>query len=192
MYTVFTGLEKVISGRRTTKPAQMNGGKIPDIEVRNILALADWAPTHGRTEPWRFVVYAGEQVQAFCQQHADLYQANAASFLQATYNNLLHMGDKASHIIIAYMQRGHLPKIPVMEEIAATAVAIQHILLGAEALGIASYWGTGGMALHPAMKEYLQLREEDMVIGIIYLGYTHNKMPAFRAIPLEEKVKWVG
>ena len=172
----------------------MNGQRIPDEQVNQLLELADWAPTHGHTEPWRFKVYAGDKIKDFCLAHAELYQKHSdpEKFLQEKYEKLLHMGDKASHVIIAYMQRGNLPKIPVLEEIAATSCAIQNLLLGATALGIASYWGSGGMAYHPPMKQMLQLRDEDMVLGILYLGYADA--PAAegkRIVPLAEKGQWM-
>lgn len=172
----------------------MNGGVIADEEVQEILQLADWAPTHARTEPWRFVVYSNEQVFPFCQIHADLYKQNTDEtfFLQAKYDNLLHMGDKTSHIVIAYMVRTPTHKIPEIEEVAASACAIQNILLGATSKGISSFWSTGGLAHHPALKEYLKLGKEDRVMGIFYLGYTDEPLrPGSRMIPLSEKIQWV-
>lgn len=191
----FSAIQEVIQNRRTVKPPQMNGQRVPDGQVRQIIALADWAPTHGNTEPWRFRVYANDKVKAFCLAHARLYKAQTApdKFLQEKYDKLLHMGDQASHLVVAIMQRGNLPKIPALEEIAATSCAVQNLLLGATALGIASYWGSGGMAYHPAMKEMLRLREEDLVLGILYLGYTDKPVPVGkRVVPLEEKVEWNG
>jgi nitroreductase len=190
---IITTITDNIRQRRTTKPDKMNGKKIPDAQVHTMLEAADWAPTHGNTEPWRFVVYTGESVAAFCRQHADLYRNNTAAenFLQANFDKLLHMGDMASHIIIAYMQRGHLPKIPVWEEKAATACAIQNLLLTASAMNIATYWGSGGMATHQSMKDFLALNHEDHVMGIIYLGYTDTKNDGKRNIALEDKVRWV-
>ncbi|WP_242927310.1 nitroreductase family protein [Pontibacter vulgaris] len=195
MDTLFTQISDVIRHRRTTKPPKMNGQRVPDEQIGQLLELADWAPTHGHTEPWRFKVYAGDKVKDFCLSHAELYkhQTDPEKYTEEKYEKLLHMGDLASHIIVAYMHRGNLPKIPALEEIAATACAIQNILLGASALGIASYWGSGGMAYHPAMKEMLQLREEDVVLGILYFGYSDNPAPAGkRVIPLKEKVEWVS
>ncbi|MBJ6118614.1 nitroreductase [Pontibacter sp. BT310] len=193
MNDLFSTISHVIRTRRTTKPPKMNGQKIPDEQINQLLELADWAPTHGHTEPWRFIVYAGPSKARFCQQHAELYQQQTPEekYQPEKYEKLLHMGDLASHVIVAYLRRGDLPKIPVLEEIAATSCAIQNLLLGASALGIASYWGSGGMAYHPTMKEMLQLREEDVVLGILYLGYAEN--PAHegkRNIPLSEKVEW--
>lgn len=184
-------LFSVIKNRRTTKPPMMNSKKIPDEQITQLLELADWAPTHANTEPWYFVVYA--EPKAFCREHAELYRdsTSAEDFMEFNYEKLLHMGDKASHVIIAIMKRGRLPKIPPLEEIAATACAVQNILLGATALGIASYWGSGGMALKPEMKAYLNLDAEDVVIGILYLGYADYAPNGERLIPLSKKVKWV-
>ena len=171
----------------------MNGRQVPDEQVWQLLALADWAPTHGHTEPWRFKVYAGAKVREFCEAHAALYKQEMPpdKYQQDKYNKLQHMGDKASHVLVAVMQRGSLPKIPALEEIAATACAVQNLLLGAAALDLAAYWGSGGMAYHPAMKTMLQLREEDVVLGILYLGYSDKSTPkGKRMIPLEEKVEW--
>ncbi|MBC3541468.1 nitroreductase [Rufibacter sediminis] len=190
----FLTLQHIIQSRRTTKPPRMNGRYIPDDQMKELLSLADWAPTHGHTEPWRFVVYAREKVNDFCRTHAELYRSHTSpdKFLEMKYEKLLHMGDHASHVIVAYMQRGELPKIPALEEIAATSCAIQNLLLGATALGISSYWGSGGMAYHPVMKELLQLREEDTVLGILYLGYADTPEPTGKRItPLEEKVRWM-
>jgi nitroreductase len=194
MNSSFQTLQQLIQSRRTTKPPKMNGRFIPDEQIQQVLALADWAPTHGHTEPWRFVVYAREKVKNFCLAHAELYRTHTApdKFLEMNYEKLLHMGDQASHVIIAYMQRGDLPKIPALEEIAATSCAIQNLLLGATALGIATYWGSGGMAYKPAMKEMLQLKDEDTVLGILYLGYADSPLSTGkRVVPLGEKVRWV-
>jgi nitroreductase len=89
------------------------------------------------------------------------------------------------------MKRGTLPKIPVFEKLAATACAVQNLLLGAEALTMASYWGTGGMALKPVMQQFLGLSVEDQVVGILYLGYTDEYPAGKRNTPLDKKVKWL-
>lgn len=171
----------------------MNGKKIDDSSVQQLLELADWAPTHGRTEPWRFIVYTGDGLKTFCQQHADLYQANTDEdkFTTAKYQGIIQNGEKTSHLILVYMKRQATQKIPLVEEIAATAAAIEHILLGAQALGIASLWSTGGMTHHESMKKMLGLADDDLVMGLLYLGYS-DETPAEgkRNIPLSEKTTW--
>jgi len=192
MSNFFSIVSEVIKSRRSIKPVKMNGKKIPDEQIREILQLANWAPTHGRTEPWRFIIYANEKVKQFCLQHAQLYKQHtpAEKFDQAIYDKQLHNGDQASHLVIAIMQRGNSPKIPVLEEIAATAVAIQNVLLGATSLGIASFWSTGGMTHHAEMKNLLQLKDEDIVMGLLYFGYSDEQLEGKRQTGMEEKLIW--
>jgi nitroreductase len=189
----FEIIQQTIRNRRSARLGSMNGNKIEDALVSQLLELADWAPTHAHTEPWRFIVYSGEAVKKFGSGHAELYKSTAPEdkFSAARFDKLLHNGDNASHIIVAAMKRNAEHKIALVEEIAATACAVQNILLGAEALGIATFWSTGGLAHDAAMKKYLGLSEEDMVLGFIYLGYTsETNKTGKRLIPLEEKVQW--
>lgn len=188
-----SNLTNIIEQRRNIKPFSMNGKKIPDEQIEQLLKLADWAPTHGYTEPWYFAVYAGDAVKRFCAAHAEIYKANTPpeKFAIGNYEKLQQQGDLSSHIIVICMKRGTKPGIPELEEIVSVGCAAQNLWLGATALGLAGYWGSGGMTFHPAMKEYLSLREEDKVLGIFHLGYTDEPIPEGRRLkPMEEKVKW--
>src|SRR6202000_2681964 len=182
MDNTFSIIADIIKTRRSTKPVTMNGKKIPADQIKSLLELADWAPTHGFTEPWRFVVYG--TASDFSHQHAELYKNSTTieNFDQAVYNKLFDQGDKASHVILALMKRGNLSKIPVIEEVESVSCAVQNILLGATALEIASFWSTGGMGLPPPMKEFLKLGEDDHLIGVLYLGYTDEHSKGSRII----------
>jgi len=190
----FEQIKTIIENRRSISWAKMNGGLIPDETINQVLALADWAPTHGKTEPWRFFVYGGEALKRFGKEHADLYWNNTdvEKRQEATYEKLLHNVDKASHLVIAVMKRGDNPKIPTLEELAAASAAIQNVLLGATAMGIASFWSSGGMTHNPALRDHLGLGENDVVMGLIYLGYTDEPAKTgARNIAINEKVKWL-
>jgi nitroreductase len=88
MTSEFTTIAQIIQNRRTIKPFMMNGHKIPNGHIAALLELADWAPTHGYTEPWRFVVY--DTPSDFCSAHAKMYKDNTseAEFNEGVYNNL--------------------------------------------------------------------------------------------------------
>lgn len=191
MDITFSTIANIIKNRRSVKAQAMNGNKIPNGHIAALLELANWAPTHGYTEPWRFIVY--ENPAEFCLQHAELYKQNSFgdNFIPAVYNNLMHQGDKASHIIIGVMKRGDLPKILPFEEIAAASCAIQNMLLGATALNIASFWSTGGMALKPFFKEFLGFSDDDHIMGILYFGYADEYPEGKRNTEIEEKINWV-
>lgn len=190
----FSQIEHIIRSRRSTGWAKMNGQIIPDDTVNQLLSLAHWAPTHGRTEPWCFFVYTGTALTRFGKTHADLYWNNTAEDKRtdATREKLEHNVDKASHLIIAVMKRGDNPKIPQIEEVAAASAAVQNILLGATALGIASFWSTGGMSHSPALKEHLGLGADDVVLGLLYLGYTDEPAKeGMRNSHIAHKTKWM-
>ncbi len=171
----------------------MNGKLIDNEIVKQLLSLANWAPNHGGTEPWRFIVFEGEAKKRFCLQHAELYKSHTApdKFQAAKYDKLVHQSDKTSHTLIVYMKRTQGHTIPVLEEIAAVAAAIENILLGATAFGIAALWGSGGMTHHPAMKEYFGLGNEDVIMGMLHLGYTDlPEQSRHRKTSAEEKTNW--
>jgi nitroreductase len=172
----------------------MNGRVIEDGVVNQILALADWAPTHARTEPWRFYVYSGEALAQFGRDHAELYWMNTPEETrqEAAREKLEKNVEKASHLVIAVMKRGSNEKIPQLEEVASAAAAIQNVLLGATAMGIASFWSSGGMTHKQPLKDYLELGADDIVMGLIFLGYTDEPLKeGARNTPLAEKILWM-
>lgn len=187
----FRILSGIIKKRRSIKPSLFNGNKIPDEQILQLLELADWAPTHTFSEPWRFVVYSGEKVNDFSRQHALLYKefTPEEKFMQSKFDSIIANGEKSSHLVVCIMKRSN-EKLPVMEEIAAASCAVENILLGAAALDIAALWGTGGMTLSPAMKKHFQLHEQDQILGILFLGKTNEQVEGKRKIPLSEKIVW--
>ena len=190
----FELVQSVIKSRRSVSWSKMNGQIIPDAAIDQLLELAHWAPTHGRTEPWFFFVYTGDAMKQFAQSHADLYWSTTAEDKrqEATYEKLAHNTDMASHLIIATMKRGANVKIPKVEEIAAASAAVQNILLGASALGIASFWSTGGLNHSDALKELLGLGADDVILGMLFLGYTSEPAKdGVRNSQVAEKVKWL-
>jgi len=190
MDTTFSAIANNIKNRRTIKPSTMNGNKIPNAHIASILELADWAPNHGNTEPWHFIVF--EEPKTYSGQHAELYKAAnpGEGFNQTVYTNLSSQFGGASHVIIPYQKRGDLPKIPKFEEVIAASCAVQNLLLGATALNIGAFWSTGGMVLKPAFAEHFGLGAEDSVLGVLFLGYTETQPEGKRKIPIEEKITW--
>jgi nitroreductase len=185
-------LKEVIESRRTIKPEEFNGRIIPETILQELLLSANWAPTHGYTEPWRFILFSGKKgVQQFGRLHADLYKQETPEeqFLQKKYDTLLHKPDLASHVIVIIMKRGDKENIPEQEEMAATACAVQNMLLTAAAYELAVYWGSGGMCYHPSLKKHFGLEEQDKIMGFLYMGYSDKEHPkGFRNTGIDEKV----
>jgi len=186
-------LSSIIRNRRSIKPGDLNGEKIDNEIIKQLLQLADWAPTHARTEPWRFIVYEGEAMHQFSRDHAELYRqhTSAEKFTEAKCEKMKEQCAVVSHLIIVYMKRTINNSIPVVEEIAAVAAAIQNMLLAISDRGLAALWSTGGMTHHASMKQYLGLHDEDIVMGLIYVGKTSKEPPVGkRSIAIEDKIVW--
>lgn len=187
----FEIVSDIIKRRRTVKPSKMNGRLIPDEDIMRLLELGDWAPTHKHTEPWRFFVYSHGKAKEFAGQHAELFKSSSGeNFQLEKYDKIIGNGNNISHIIVCAMKRDSEERIPEIEEIAASSAAIENILIGAAAMNLAVYWGSGGMTHKPEFKTMLGLGEKDRVLGILYLGYTDFTHEGKRVTPLEEKIIW--
>lgn len=189
----FQQLQHIIHHRRSIKPAQMNGKKIHGSIIEDLIALADLAPTHGHTEPWRFIIFSGKSLEKFSHDFSDMYKKyqHGEKFNPSKYEKMKTWHLQVSHVIVTYMHKGSNPKIPEQEEHAAVAAAMEHILLGATAHGIASFWSTTFPLYHDVFKKYLQLAENESPMGIIFLGYSDSSFqPSKRNISLKEKVVW--
>ena len=53
-------INELIRERRTIYPEQFSDRKVHKEQIEVILNNAQWAPTHGNTQPWRFKVFTEE------------------------------------------------------------------------------------------------------------------------------------
>lgn len=186
-------INQLIRNRRSVFPKQYEEGKqIDDAIVTQIVENATWAPNHGQTEPWKFIVFTGEGLQKLATFQAELYKQEAGdNFKEATYQNLSTNPLKASHVIAICMKRDPNKKFPEVEEIAAVSCAVQNMYLTATAYGLGSYWTTGGVTYKQSAKEFFGLGEDDKLLGFFYLAHVAVPSPAGKRKPLEEKIEWV-
>ncbi|HYH15535.1 MAG TPA: nitroreductase [Flavisolibacter sp.] len=185
---------QLIRDRRSVFPKQFEPGKIIDNTiVWQILDNATWAPSHGSTEPWQFVVFTGRGLEKLAQFQSELYKETAGEgFKEATYNKLKENPLKASHIIALCMKRSEARRHPEVEEIEAVACAVQNIYLSVTAYGLGGYWTSGGITYNEKAKAFFGLGAEDKLLGFFYLGHVAIPSPPSKRKPLEEKVVWVS
>lgn len=179
--------------RRSVFPKQFEPGKRVDNGViKEILTNATWAPTHGRTEPWHFVVFSGAGLQKLADFQSRLYKETAGDkFKSSKYENLQANPLRSSHVIALCMKRDPARRYPEVEEIAAVACAVQNIYLSVWAYGLGGYWTTGGVTYTEGAKPFFGLGEEDRLLGFFYIGYVAIPSPDGHRQPLETKVTWV-
>ena len=71
-------------------------------------------------------------------------------------------------VVVAEVTPEH--KVPVTEQVMATACAAEHIMLAAQALGLGAMWRTGDMARNVQVKQALGFAAKDEIVAFIYLG----------------------
>lgn len=179
-----------IKNRRAVFPAQYNNQPITKEEILNILESANWAPTHKRTEPWRFKVFHGVSQIALGKFISETYKQTTENFSEFTYNKFMDNPVKAGCVIAICMQRDPKESIPEWEEIAATAMAVQNMWLTAHDMGIGAYWASPGILKY--MDKFIQMEDGEQCLGFFYLGKYDDELPeGTRKSTIEEKTVWV-
>lgn len=187
-------ITNLIKERRSIFPANYTGEIIDDRLIEMILENATWAPTHGLTEPWHFVVFKGKGLQKLGEFQANLYkELGKEEFDQKKYEKLLQNPQLCSHVIAIGVKTGANPKIPLTEEIEAVACAVQNMHLTATAMEIGAYWGSGGVTYYEEAKAFFGLEEKDVLLGFFFLGVPKDKnFTTPKRTPFALKTTWVS
>ena len=164
-------IEETIQNRRSIFPKQMSGQQVPQEVIDKMLELANWAPTHRNTEPWRFKAYSGDAMNRmldFCKQ-CYVRDTPAEKYNSIKLEKIEQRKGQVSHIVAICMDRNEI--LPEFEEIAATAMAVQNMwlyLTSTEKYG--GYWSTPGYALGDEFSAFLHLPKEERCLGLFYIG----------------------
>ncbi len=180
---------ELIKNRRAVFPAQYNGKPIALSTIEKILEAANWAPTHKRTEPWRFKVVQGDARERLGIYLSEKYLDTEKKPKNIKARKLLEKPMQAAAVIIICMQRDPEERVPEWEEIAATAMAVQNMWLMCTELGIGCYWSSP--ALISYMDGFTPLQEGEKCLGLFYLGHYDAELPEGERTPLSEKVSWI-
>jgi nitroreductase len=187
-------INELIRSRRTIYPEQYSDRKVHKEQIEVILNNAQWAPTHGNTQPWRFQVFTDEGLQKL----ADFLGKTYLELTPAEQQNdqklakLLTRPLKSSVVIAVCMERQKEEKILELEEIEAVACAIQNMHLSCTAYGLGGFWSTPKLIYHQKMNEFLGLGEKDKCLGLFYIGYPSIEWPKAHRKPLEYTTKWIS
>lgn len=187
-------ITQVIRRRRTVKPKAFSDQPIPRAIMDEILENANWAPTHGMTEPWRFSVFTGDARHGLAEFLASTYQkvTTEQTFRQNKYEGMKRNATLAPVVIAIGMKRQPSKKIAELDEIQAVACAVQNMHLTAAAYGIGGFWSSNAAATSDQMRDYIGLSGDDRALGLFYLGYPSNDWPEGTRQPVTDKIRWVN
>jgi nitroreductase len=159
--------------------------------VQRLIDAGTRAPSHHLTQPWRFVVLAGDARKEL----AEAWIRGAEN--QGKDTKGLAEKPLRAPVIICVIETPHLenPKVVEIEEHYAVGAAMQNILLAAHDTGLGAMLRTGPIVSMPEVKEFLEVGEGEMIAGFIYVGYApenDGERPLGRRTPAEQLTKWRG
>ncbi|HEX9015255.1 MAG TPA: nitroreductase [Chloroflexota bacterium] len=186
-------LEAIASRRSVGKVTQE---RPPREMIERILDAAVQAPNHRLSEPWRFFVLAGDARKELGEVMADVLRGGMdepegeGAIAQLTKEAEKPL--RAPVVIVVASKRSDNPKVVPIEDVEATAAAVENMLLAAHALGLAAMWRTGDAAYHPLVKRLFDLTPEDHIAGFIYVGYPAVELGPRKRTPASDLAEWRG
>ncbi|MGI9552307.1 MAG: nitroreductase family protein [Aurantibacter sp.] len=178
----------LIKKRRAVFPVQYIEKPIAKSDIEKILEAANWAPTHKKTEPWRFKVLRGKSLEKLGLFLSTKYMETEPKPKEFKVKKLMENPKRAGAIIAICMQRDPMESLPEWEEIAATAMAVQNMWLCCTEMGIGCYWSSPGLIKY--MDEFFELGKGEKCLGFFYMGYYDGEIQEVTRGPIEDKVVW--
>ena len=175
-----------IQQRRSMDLSRLNDEPVERALLEQMLEAANWAPSHGDTEPWRFTVIAGEGraelAQLFEPAMKEAESARKRAFAAPVWIAIGMAPDRK--------EDGSL-QMSENEELMAVACAVQNLHLMAQALGLAGMWHSKGPSVHPAVARGLGWEAPDRLLGFFMCGWPSSDWLSSTRRPIAEKVRWV-
>ena len=167
-------LHELAAARRTHKA--FGREPLPRETLLELLAAAQFAPTHHLNQPWRFRVL-GPKTLAALKSVAGEKEAQKL--------------DRAPTLVLATAAlTGDL--VTDEEDVCATAAAIQLVLLAATERGIATYWRTPQVLRTKAGREAVGIPQGERFLGLLHFGPAERDPAAREREPVERYVQFLS
>ena len=171
MTVSFEDFAQLVRARRTSMLIDRSR-EVPLRMVYDLCEAAQWAPNHKRSWPWRFAVFTE-------QGRARLGEAFVADMIEHEFGDegkrqkTLTKYLRTPTVLVVGCAPGDKPSMSD-ENRDAVAAGIQNMLLGATAMGLASYWGTAPLIDSPRVLELCGFQPDVQLIAVTYLGWAQG------------------
>lgn len=163
----FEQFSALVAARRTNMFVDLER-EVPRELLDQLCTLATWAPNHKKTWPWCFAQITGESRARLGDVAADamLRFGDSADKVLKTRTKYL----RAPAILVVGAHGGDTP-LRSAENRDATSAGIQNILLGATAIGLASYWSSCPKGANDDVAAFCGFGADTYVVSLMYLGW---------------------
>ncbi|WP_371195232.1 NAD(P)H nitroreductase [Glaciecola sp. SC05] len=156
----------------------------------NILHSALRAPDHRSLSPWQFIVCTGKGLDKL----GDIFEEAAIcrGAEQVSIDRARQLPARAPMVIVAICKHKPDDLVPWVEQVASTACAVQAMQMAAVAQGFQGIWRTGSYATNETVKQALDCKDDDEILGFLYLGTSPLKAIKKPTKSLEDFVSFWG
>lgn len=174
-HEAFERFSALVRSRRTSMIVDQDR-EVPLDLVAELCGLATWAPNHKKTWPWRFCVFTGAGRARFGDTMAD--DMVAVGFGDEGKQAKTRVKYLRTPMTLVVGCAPHSDEMLHAENRDAVAAGIENLLLGATALGLASFWSTPALTQPARTLELCGFDPDNRIVGVIYLGWASQPSPA--------------
>lgn len=148
--------------------------KLEKEKLFQVLESARFAPSGSNTQPWNFIIVESKETKEkiVAADHNQQWMLSAPVFIVCVADICCRLAPSTDMYID---ETSSEPEVKMI--IRDTAIAIEHILLEADSLGLAACWT--GWFEQKDMRPILNIPNDKYVCGVITIGYA-DEVPAGR------------
>ncbi|MBO9533558.1 MAG: nitroreductase [Solirubrobacteraceae bacterium] len=161
-------VDRAITERRTTK--RYTAEEVPEEIVRELVELATWAPNHKMSAPWRFRLLGPDATRSLVDV--------------APPDKKPKMTLAPTRLLVSCKVAGDPTRR--LEDLLATAAAVQTLLLAATGRGIDTFWQSPTVAALPAARGLLGIPDDEELVAVVNLGYSSADRTTPGRLPVDD------
>ncbi|MCL2376114.1 MAG: nitroreductase family protein [Defluviitaleaceae bacterium] len=174
---------KEIATRRSIR--KYNGKPVEDEKIMQLIESARLAPSGSNTQPWNFIIIRSEETKEKIAK-ADgnqMWMKDAPVFIVCVADIRCRIKDETELSFDEESSARELKQI-----IRDTAIAIEHILLEAESIGLSSCWTA--YFVQDDIRPILDIPRDKYVVGVVTIGYSDEKGKQAPRRALESMIRY--
>ena len=154
-----------------------------------IIQAALRVPDHQRLHPYAFIIASGDGLQRLgaIMQRAAIAAGKPADVVRRS----IRMPSRAPMVIVVVVTPRPHDVVPVFDQQLAAGCAVMAMQMASQALGFGGIWRSGWFMYDRLMHRELDLRDEDQIVGFLYLGTPKAVVPSPPAIDSDSFIRWL-
>jgi nitroreductase len=180
----FDSLAELVRARRTQLVMDTERS-VDRTVIDDLCTLATWAPNHQMTWPWQFAVFTGESRRGLGEVAAAAMAARGDAEMKVNKTKTKYL--RAPVIIVVGTAAGD-SDLQTEENRDAVSAGVQNLLLGATAMGLATFWSSCPKGANEVVADHCGFPSGTHITAMIYVGWPSREIPPGQRPPAS--IRW--